>query len=180
MNHANSGLAHGTSGSPQLTIENGEMAVKAKENADSVLKTYPGNRTYEEYVDLARDPSHGNKVLPQGRKERMIGLDLEHQGKLHKIVRDPQKDKGAEFIDVYTGIKWDIKSFVSHPNGLNSAKGAFRLDRAIAKIEKEFVNNHNVIIDTRRLVKSDRQALMKEVNDRGYSNKIIWYHKKGE
>ena len=32
MNHSNSGLAHGTSGSPQLTLENGEMAAKAKEN----------------------------------------------------------------------------------------------------------------------------------------------------
>ncbi len=32
MNHANSGLAHGTSGSPQLTFENGEMEDKAKEN----------------------------------------------------------------------------------------------------------------------------------------------------
>ena len=32
MNHADSGLAHGTSGSPQLTLENGEMAAKALEN----------------------------------------------------------------------------------------------------------------------------------------------------
>ena len=32
MNHRDSGLAHGTSGSPQLTLENGEMAAKAKEN----------------------------------------------------------------------------------------------------------------------------------------------------
>ena len=32
MNHGNSGLAHGTSGSPQLAIDNGDMAAKAKEN----------------------------------------------------------------------------------------------------------------------------------------------------
>ena len=32
MNHSNSGLAHGTNGSPQLTLENGEMAARAKEN----------------------------------------------------------------------------------------------------------------------------------------------------
>ena len=32
MNHGNSGLAHGTSGSPQLAINNGDMAAKAKEN----------------------------------------------------------------------------------------------------------------------------------------------------
>ena len=38
MNHANSGLAHGTSGSPQLTLENEEMAAKAKENERKVEK----------------------------------------------------------------------------------------------------------------------------------------------
>lgn len=32
MNHSNSGLAHGTSGSPQLTFENDEMAAMAREN----------------------------------------------------------------------------------------------------------------------------------------------------
>ena len=90
---AKSGLASGTSGSPQLTLENNEIAEKAKENEANAQKTYQGGRTYTDYVDLARDPSHANKVLPQGRKERMIGLDLEKQGILHKIIRDPQKDK---------------------------------------------------------------------------------------
>ena len=176
-----SGLAHGTNGSPQLTLENGEMAAKAKENEASIPKTYQGGRTYNEYVNLARDPSHANQVLPQGRKERMIGLDLEKQGKIGKIIRDPQKDKGAEFIDTITGIKWDVKSFVSHPKGATSArKGAFKLSRAIAKIEKEFANGHNVIIDTRRLTKSDRESLIKAISEKGYSDKIIWYHHKGE
>lgn len=174
----NSGLAHGTSGSPQLTLENGEVAEKAKDNEK---RAFQGNRTYNEYVDLARDPSHANMVLPQGRKERMIGLDLERQGVLHRIVRDHQKDKGAEFIDTVTGIKWDIKSFVSHPKGHTSARsGAFKLSRAIQKIEKEFSHGHNVIIDTRRLTKSDRQALEDAIASKGYSDKVIWYHKKGE
>ena len=181
MNHANSGLAHGTSGAPQTTLENGEMTAKAGENEADVKNTYQGGRTLNEYVNLARDPSHGNKVLPQGRKERAIGLDLERQGVLHKIIRDPQKDRGAEFIDTVTGKKWDIKSFVSHPKGSSSArKGAFNLSRAIAKIEKEFANRHNVIIDTRRLTKADRESLVNAVNDRGFSDRIIWYHKKGE
>lgn len=177
----NSGLANGTNGSPQISVENEELATKAKENEAKVAKTYQGNRTYTEYVDLARDPSHGNKVLPQGRKERMIGLDLEKQGKLHKIIRDPQKDKGAEFIDTVTGIKWDIKSFVSHPKGVTSArKGAFNLSRAVSKIEKEFANGHNVIIDTRKLTKTDTESLINGINDKGYSDRIIWYHHKGE
>jgi len=161
-----SGLASGTNGSPQLMLDNDELTAKAKENEANVQRTYQGGRTYTEYVDLARDPSHANKVLPQGRKE---------------IIRDPQKDKGAEFIDTVTGVKWDIKSFVSHPKGATSARsGAFRLSRAIAKVEKEFANGHNVILDTRRLTKSDREALVNAINDKGYSDRIIWYHKKGE
>lgn len=32
MNHSNSGLAHGTKGSPQLTLENSEMETKSREN----------------------------------------------------------------------------------------------------------------------------------------------------
>ena len=40
MNHNNSGLAHGTNGSPKLTLENGEMAAKAKENEASIPETY--------------------------------------------------------------------------------------------------------------------------------------------
>ena len=41
MNHSNSGLAHGTNGSPQLTLENGEMAAKAKENEAKIKKREP-------------------------------------------------------------------------------------------------------------------------------------------
>ena len=40
MNHANSGLAHSTNCSPQLTLENGEMAAKARENEAKVAELY--------------------------------------------------------------------------------------------------------------------------------------------
>ena len=40
MNHADSGLAHGTNGSPQLTTENGEMEAKVKENESKVDAPY--------------------------------------------------------------------------------------------------------------------------------------------
>ncbi|MCM1523229.1 MAG: hypothetical protein NC120_02115 [Ruminococcus sp.] len=36
MNHADSGLAHGTNGSPQLTLENGEAEIAAKKIADKL------------------------------------------------------------------------------------------------------------------------------------------------
>ena len=100
---------------------------------------------------LARDPSHGNKITDQGLKERAIGLELEERGELERIIRDPQADKGAEFIDQITGLKWDIKSFESYPNG------------------------HNVIIDTRKLVPEHITQLRQAIDAAGIGNRIIWY-----
>lgn len=48
---------------------------------------------------MAGDPSHGGKIKDQGLKEREIGLDLEQQDKLGKVIRDPPGNGGAEFID---------------------------------------------------------------------------------
>lgn len=48
MNHGNSGLAHGTSGSPQLTIENQEMADKTKNNEAKVAEQY--NYDHDEVI----------------------------------------------------------------------------------------------------------------------------------
>ncbi|MCR5609912.1 MAG: AHH domain-containing protein [Lachnospiraceae bacterium] len=42
MNHTDSGLAHGTNGSPQNTIDNSDMANKTKENEASVERIIPG------------------------------------------------------------------------------------------------------------------------------------------
>jgi hypothetical protein len=139
-------------------------------------KNYPVKRTQEEYDDLARDPSHGGQITEQGIKEREIGLALESQGKLGKIIRDPQADGGAEFIDTTTGIKWDIKSFVSYPNGHTSPrKGAFTVEKAMKKINAEFRRGHNVIIDKRDLIPQHVKELEDAIKKNGVEDRIIWY-----
>lgn len=126
--------------------------------------------------DLAGDPSHGGKIRDQGLKEREIGLDLEQQGKLGKIIRDPQENKGAEFIDVTTGQKWDVKSFESYPHGHTSPKkGAFTVKKSMDKIYEEFDRGHNVIIDTRELIPEHVKQLKEAIEDAGVSERIIWY-----
>ncbi|OME90035.1 MULTISPECIES: hypothetical protein [Paenibacillus] len=78
--------------------------------------TYTGGNQ-KELDDLARDPSSGGKIEPKNINERDVGLALEARGDLGRIIRDPQAEKGAEFIDTTTGLKWDVKSFGPYPSG---------------------------------------------------------------
>ena len=75
--------------------------------AEGINKAYTGGRTQADLEHLARDPSHVGRIEEQGIKEREVGLALEERGDLGNIVRDMQTDKGAEFIDTTTGLKWD-------------------------------------------------------------------------
>ncbi|GFN34159.1 hypothetical protein [Paenibacillus xylaniclasticus] len=126
--------------------------------------------------DLAGDPSHGGKIRDQGLKEREIGPDLEQQGKLGKIVRDPQGNGGAEFIDTTNNVKWDVKSFVSYPNGHTSPKkGAFTVNNGMKAINKELDKNYNVIVDTREMAPEHVEQLKEAIEKAGVSDRIIWY-----
>lgn len=172
MSKPNSGLFSGTKGDK---IEKKLIHKEKKE------KLYQGERSRKEYSDLARDPARGTKVDKKGQKERAIVLDLEKQGIIGKVIRDPQKDKGADFIDTTNKNKLDIKSFVSKPKGHNSPrKGAFEVKRAIANINKEINRGNKVIVDTRRLNKNDRKALKEAIKSYNLENYIIWYDKKGQ
>ncbi|MGW9529304.1 hypothetical protein ACWHAM_16475 [Paenibacillus terrae] len=137
---------------------------------------YTGGRTQKELDDLAGDPSHGGKIRDQGLKEREIGLDLEQQGKLGKIVRDPQGNGGAEFIDTTNNAKWDVKSFVSYPNGHTSPKkGAFTVNNGMKAINKELDKNYNVIVDKRDMIPEHVEQLKEAIEKAGISDRIIWY-----
>jgi hypothetical protein len=150
---------------------------------EKIKKTeaFQGGRTREEYSSLARDPARGTKVDYKGVKERSIALDLERQGKLGKVIRDPQPEKGADFIDTSTGQKWDIKSPISHPKGHTSVrKGAFNVDKMIANVKKEISRGNKVILDTRQLTSKDRQAFKDAIHAEGLDKSVIWYDKKGD
>ncbi|MGD6842167.1 hypothetical protein ACQCVH_06550 [Bacillus infantis] len=137
---------------------------------------YTGGRKQKELDDLAGDPSHGGKIRDQGLKEREIGLDLEQQGKLGKIIRDPQGNGGAEFIDTTNNTKWDVKSFVSYPNGHTSPKkGAFTVSNGMKGINKELEKNYNVIVDVRDMIPEHVEQLKEAIEKAGVSNRIIWY-----
>ena len=178
----NSGLGHGTVGAPQGHVEEQIYPAKAAENeASNSQNHFPGGRTREEYSALARDPARGAKVDYKGQKERSIVLDLESQGRIGKVIRDPQANKGADFIDTTSHKKWDVKSPVSHPKGHRSPrKGAFEISRMMANVRKEIARGHSVILDTRRLTKEDRHSLKSAIETEDLKEHVIWYDKRGE
>ncbi|WP_343863887.1 hypothetical protein [Paenibacillus motobuensis] len=149
---------------------------KGIEGTPKAQTGYTGGRTQKELDDLAGDPSHGGKIRDQGLKEREIGLDLEQQGKLGKIVRDPQGNGGSEFIDTTNNVKWDVKSFVSYPNGHTSPKkGAFTVSNGMKAINKELDKNYNVIVDKRDMIPEHVEQLKEAIEKAGISDRVIWY-----
>ncbi|WP_342570604.1 WXG100 family type VII secretion target [Paenibacillus sp. FSL R5-0749] len=143
--------------------------------------TYTGGRNHKELDDLARDPSGGGKIEPKNINEREVGLQLEARGDLGRIIRDSQADKGAEFIDTTTGIKWDVKSFESYPSGRNGIpitnpkKGAFTIQNGMQKIHEEFAKGHDVIIDTKKMVPEHIEQLKKAIDKEGIADRILWF-----
>ncbi|MDQ0049237.1 hypothetical protein J2T18_003538 [Paenibacillus polymyxa] len=142
---------------------------------------YNGGRNQEELDDLARDPASNGKIEPKNIREREVGLAVEERGELGRLIRDPQRENGAEFIDTSSGLKWDVKSFESFPSGdngipiTNPKKGAFTIQQGMKKLQKEFSNGNNVIIDTRKMVPEHIEQMKKAIDEAGVTDKIIWY-----
>ncbi|MCM1006333.1 MAG: HINT domain-containing protein [Ruminococcus flavefaciens] len=151
--------------------ENGVLVHNAQYETD--IGDYKGNRTLEQYEDLAKDPAHKNSLRPddikQGEMERNIGLSLEKAGRLDKIVRDPTGK--AEFID-YSGQKWDIKSFNSN---YPARKGGFALNKAMESINGELNAGENVIVDTTNMSVEHIEALRNAVDTNGLTDNVIFW-----
>ncbi|WP_411344070.1 hypothetical protein ACE3MZ_21210 [Paenibacillus sp. WLX1005] len=92
------------------------------------------------------------------------------------VIRDTNSNAGADFIDTTTGIKWDVKRFRSYPDGhTNKKKGAFNLENAMGKINKEFGRGYNVIIDTRNLTGDHVIQSRGAIGSSGKNDRVIWY-----
>ncbi|MCP1187257.1 WXG100 family type VII secretion target [Paenibacillus sp. 1781tsa1] len=153
----------------------------SKSSGGTVKGTYSGGRNQTELDDLARDPASSGKIEPKNIREREVGLAVEERGELGRLIRDPQRENGAEFIDTSSGLKWDVKSFESFPSGnngipiTNPKKGAFTVQQGMKKLQKEFDNGNNVIIDTRKMEGEHIKQMKKAIDEAGVADKIIWY-----
>ena len=105
MNHSNSGLAHGTNGSPQLTLENGEMAARAKENearlSALISNKFPNdNQRGKKYDFKVRD---GRIILKNGIRYANFVIDENGELKLgngHSFLANGKNVKAAGTIKV--------------------------------------------------------------------------------
>ena len=89
MNHANSGLAHGTSGSPQLTLENGDATIVASDN--------------ENKLELA----HIIKII----SERVKGFDLSEHSTIHKQLSSSKMKTLAKKIEKRQATAQEYKAY---------------------------------------------------------------------
>lgn len=122
--------------------------------------------------ELAQDPGVGGKVTKGSLQEAHVAMELEGRGDLAgPIRRDPRASGGGDFIDANDQV-WDVKGFRSEtPSG----QGAFKLDTAIRKVEREFGRGYNVIIDATKLNSTDLAALSARLDELGYGSRVVYY-----
>ena len=124
MNHGNSGLAHGTGGSPQLTLDNGDMAVKAKENEASItgendfstsrkepIFSKSGHVTYES-ISARREFFLGKSVARIENELNKHGYETKRRGSVHStskarviVVTNQSKERNISQVQVSPGSK---------------------------------------------------------------------------
>lgn len=157
MNHANSGLAHGTSGSPQLTLENEEMAAKARENEKNIERAEPDFYGGEKSKMLL--PAKYKEWI--GVSQRNTLLKKAKNPKLHNAV-DQLYRPGAVIGDGGTAsvIKFEKRTGIAlgRNGGTHEKKG-----REMIKYIEDKILTQNLSSSDRklaeRLVKKLKQAL---------------------
>lgn len=156
MNHADSGLAHGTNGSPQLTTENGDMEAKVKENEAKVDNSSP-------------DFYGGNsgKLLPAkykswiGISQRNALLSKSHNAKLTNAINQLYRP-GAFIGDGGTAsvIKFEKRTGLAlgRNGGTHEKKGREMIKYIENKILTDNLSNSDRKL-AKKLVKKLKQAI---------------------
>jgi len=120
------------------------------------------------WSELSYDPAHRG-VTHNSEEEAMLGLALERAGRIPApIVRDASGR--AEFIDA-KGVRWDVKAFRSFtPSGEK-----MDIQKAVEKVDGEFLSGENVILDTRRLTPEDLNVLKFHIGITHNQKRVLWY-----
>lgn len=147
-------------------------------------------------AELARDPDHGNVPTEATRREAVVALALEAQGRVPGPVRRPKPGDGHSG-DVVDGAEndWDVKAPKSRATIIDQAKanakakgrpepkldpnravaGEFDVVKFMSQVNKELAAGEGVIIDAEGLAPHDLEVLKVELAHAGVSDKVIVY-----
>ena len=105
MNHGNSGLAHGTSGSSQLTLDNGDMAAKAKANEEKLSAKQTNPKTIHDGRQGKHIQGHNNYTPGRSKititKEQLQKLIVVHSNKGKAVSDTKERVDFGTIIGVY-------------------------------------------------------------------------------
>ena len=149
MNHANSGLAHGTSGSPQLTLENEDMAAKAKENERKVEKE-AGKEPIIKDGHVTFNSISERREFFLGKSVKKIDAYLHHQG--YETVIRPSKhatSRAKVIVTTNPTVKRNIAQVQVSPGSKRHG------DIPYVKISTKDIGIIKIIDGTREQYKSD-------------------------
>ena len=156
MNHADSGLANGTDGSPQGSFENDEMSKKAKENKEKVEKLV----TDDKELNLNTTAEHDEEeIIYNSANSKSVGMvtkieKLENvhsmpiSGTPNSVIQNIRNNKieneryfdenGTPYLDIdYTDHgNPKMHPFVPHEHKISFENGKINREKAGRKIQK--------------------------------------------
>ena len=164
--------AAGNAGDISDHVQQIKEDIQEAESSGTQDDKYTGGRTQEELDELAKDPDHAGSTrdidIGKGKREAQVGLDMEEQGLLKDIVREPSGQ--ADFIENGgAGQKWDVKAFNSN------YRNGYDLNDAMLKINESINKGENVIVDTINMKPEHISELMNAVTGSGLDEYVIWW-----
>lgn len=182
----------GAAGEP-LPVEATSEAVRPSTEAPAKTVTTPRPeasplRREQRLQELSKDPDHAGAITEASKREAIVALALEEQGRLKPPVRRPERGDGhtGDFVDG-DGVDWDVKgplsraTLIERIRASNAAKGRpppkldpdrpmngeFTVETMMSAIDRELKAGERVIIDAQGLTPTDLAALKEAIAAKG-------------
>jgi hypothetical protein len=150
-------------------------------NNPNLVRKYGALAVFQEFIALsAYDPAHGGNYalrkpsvesdLDKGMEEAVAELGVMEMGKVPWPIT-PSTDTKYEGTDP-NGQKWDVKApRLTNPKG----KYIFNVAKEVSKMQKDFDNSENIIIDDRNISPKERQELYEQLKAHGNDSRVVWW-----
>ena len=150
------------------------------DNNPNLVEKYGVLTVFQEFIALAAyDSAHGGnyairkpsveRELDKGMEEAVAELGVMEVGKVLWPIA-PSTDTKYEGIDP-NGQIWDVKSPRSAtPNGK-----VFNADKAVKKMQRDFDEGENIILDDRYITLKEIQELYKRLRANGQDGRVVWW-----